>query len=190
MHEEPDRRRSPEVLEGAALAPGLFTRPGERLVRLVDEHPRPGLDPQALGDTDVIDMTMRQDERADVPGLATHRGERRSELRPVPRQARVHDRQAGVGLDEIPVDERAPEPDDTIRDGRIARGSSHEPERYTRGVNAGIGLIVLAVIFAFGVVLFGLLAISMLPGAVLLEDRLREIRTRRTPPERADEPAE
>lgn len=57
-------------------------------------------------------------------------------------------------------------------------------------MNAGVGLIVLAVIFAFGVVLFGLVAISMLPGAVFLDDRLRAIRARRTPPARTDEPAE
>lgn len=57
-------------------------------------------------------------------------------------------------------------------------------------MSAGIGLIVLAVIFAFGVLFFGLLAISMLPGAVFLEDRLQAIRARRTPPARTDEPAE
>jgi hypothetical protein len=56
-------------------------------------------------------------------------------------------------------------------------------------VNAGIGLIVLAVIFATGVVLFGLLAISLLPGAVFLEDRLQAIRARRARSERSDEPA-
>ncbi len=56
-------------------------------------------------------------------------------------------------------------------------------------MSAGIGLIVLAVIFAFGVVLFGLLAISMLPGAVFLEDRLQAVRARRTATARTDEPA-
>jgi hypothetical protein len=55
-------------------------------------------------------------------------------------------------------------------------------------VNAGVGLIVLAVIFAAGVVLFGLLAISLLPGAVFLEDRVQAIRARRTAaPPAADE---
>lgn len=57
-------------------------------------------------------------------------------------------------------------------------------------MNAGIGLIVLAAIFVFGVVLFGLLAISMLPGTVFLEDRLQAIRARRAPLEHTDEPAE
>lgn len=56
-------------------------------------------------------------------------------------------------------------------------------------MSTGVGLIVLAVIFVVGVVLFGLLAISMLPGAVFLEDRLQAIRARRTPSEHTDEPA-
>jgi hypothetical protein len=53
-----------------------------------------------------------------------------------------------------------------------------------------VGLIVLAVIFAVGVVLFGLLAISLLPGAVFLDERLQAIRARRTPSERSEEPSE
>jgi hypothetical protein len=58
-------------------------------------------------------------------------------------------------------------------------------------VSTGVGLIVLAVIFAAGVVLFGLLAISLLPGAVFLEDRLQAIRARRAAQApRPDEPAE
>jgi hypothetical protein len=47
-------------------------------------------------------------------------------------------------------------------------------------MSAGIGLIVLAVIFAFGVVLFGLLMISLLPGATFLEERIDAIRARRS----------
>jgi hypothetical protein len=43
----------------------------------------------------------------------------------------------------------------------------------------GLGLIVLAAIFAFGVLLFGLFAIMLLPGAVLLEDALAVFRSRR-----------
>jgi hypothetical protein len=58
-------------------------------------------------------------------------------------------------------------------------------------VSTGVGLIVLAVIFAGGVVLFGLLAISLLPGAVFLEDRLQAMRARRVArPPSADEPVE
>ena len=49
-------------------------------------------------------------------------------------------------------------------------------------MSTGAGLIVLAVIFGAGVVLFGLLAISLLPGAVFLEERLGRIRARRAQP--------
>ena len=56
-------------------------------------------------------------------------------------------------------------------------------------MNAGVGLIVLAVIFAAGVVLFGLLAITLLPGAVFLDERLQAIRARRSRPEHPDEPS-
>jgi hypothetical protein len=45
-------------------------------------------------------------------------------------------------------------------------------------VSTGVGLIVLAVIFAFGVVLFGLVAIALLPGAAVLDERI-EARRRR-----------
>jgi hypothetical protein len=58
-------------------------------------------------------------------------------------------------------------------------------------VSTGVGLIVLAVIFAAGVVLFGLLAITLLPGTVFLEDRLQAIRARRgSASQDANEPAE
>lgn len=43
----------------------------------------------------------------------------------------------------------------------------------------GIGLIVLGVIFVFGVALFGLLAIALLPGATLLVDKVEAVRARR-----------
>jgi hypothetical protein len=46
-------------------------------------------------------------------------------------------------------------------------------------VSTEVGLIVLAAIFAFGVVLFGLLAITMLPGAVFLDEQIQAIRRRR-----------
>ena len=64
----------------------------------------------------------------------------------------------------------------------------HGRGRYTRGVNAGVGLIVMAAIFAFGVVVFGLAMIVLLPGATFLEDRLAALRARRTPPPDAPEP--
>jgi hypothetical protein len=58
-------------------------------------------------------------------------------------------------------------------------------------VSTGVGLILLAVIFAAGVVLFGLLAITLLPGTVFLEDRLQAIRTRRgSAAQGTNEPAE
>ncbi len=49
-----------------------------------------------------------------------------------------------------------------------------------------MGLIVMAAIFAFGVVLFALLAIALIPGALLLQERLDAVRARRAEP-RPDE---
>jgi len=46
-------------------------------------------------------------------------------------------------------------------------------------MSAGVGVIVLAAIFAAGVVLFTLLAASLLPGAVELASRLDARRRRR-----------
>jgi hypothetical protein len=46
-------------------------------------------------------------------------------------------------------------------------------------MSTGVGLIVLAAIFAFGVALFGLLAIVLLPGAIVIEDALQGLRARR-----------
>jgi hypothetical protein len=55
-------------------------------------------------------------------------------------------------------------------------------------MSAGVGLIVMAAIFAFGVALFGVAMIVILPGATFLEDRLAALRARRTPPPAAPEP--
>jgi hypothetical protein len=49
-------------------------------------------------------------------------------------------------------------------------------------MSAGAGLIVLAVIFAVGVVLFGLLMIVLLPAATAVEERIEALRSRRAAP--------
>jgi hypothetical protein len=56
-------------------------------------------------------------------------------------------------------------------------------------VSAGVGLVVLGAIFAFGVVLFALLMISLLPGATLLEEQLEAFRARRAARRAEDTPA-
>jgi hypothetical protein len=43
-------------------------------------------------------------------------------------------------------------------------------------VSTEVGLIVLAAIFAFGVVVFGLFAITLLPAAVFLDEQIEAIR--------------
>jgi hypothetical protein len=50
-------------------------------------------------------------------------------------------------------------------------------------------VVVLGVIFAFGVVLFGLLMIALLPGATLLEDRLEALKARRSRQREEDAPS-
>lgn len=49
-------------------------------------------------------------------------------------------------------------------------------------MNAGIGLIVMAAIFAFGVALFGLVAIALLPGATFVDELVARWRSRRSAP--------
>jgi hypothetical protein len=56
-------------------------------------------------------------------------------------------------------------------------------------MSAGAGVVVLGVIFAFGVVLFGLLMIALLPGATLLEERLEALRARRPRQREEGEPS-
>lgn len=45
----------------------------------------------------------------------------------------------------------------------------------------GVGLVVMAAIFAFGVVLFAVVAITLLPASTWLFDRIDRIRRRRSP---------
>jgi len=54
---------------------------------------------------------------------------------------------------------------------------------YSGGVSTGVGLIILAVIFTVGVVLFtATLLIGVLPGALLAESLVSERRRKPTPP--------
>jgi hypothetical protein len=46
-------------------------------------------------------------------------------------------------------------------------------------MSTGLGLVVIAAIFAFGVALFGLLAISLLPALTVLDEKLEARRRRR-----------
>ena len=54
--------------------------------------------------------------------------------------------------------------------------------RQDGAVSAGIGLVVLAVIFAVGVGLFLLLMISLLPAVTLAESRIADLLGRRREP--------
>ncbi len=50
---------------------------------------------------------------------------------------------------------------------------------YSGTVSTGVGLVILAVIFGVGVVAFAILAITVLPGTILLESRVEELRRAR-----------
>src|SRR5207249_10156897 len=86
-----------------------------RLVVLVDVYRDAELPPQHLGDADVIGVAVREDDGRDV-GLGTAElGAAARELAPVARRAGVDDGDAAalVGK-QVPVDVRAPEPDDVV----------------------------------------------------------------------------
>ena len=68
------------------------------------EHGQPQLAPCALGEADVIEVRMGQDERAHVGGRPTERAESLVQQRPRRlRHSGVDDRQLPVVLDEVPV---------------------------------------------------------------------------------------
>lgn len=50
---------------------------------------------------------------------------------------------------------------------------------YSGTVSTGVGLVILAVIFGVGVVAFALLAIAVLPGTMLLESHVEQLRRAR-----------
>ena len=60
---------------------------------------------------------------------------------------------------------------------------------YSDTVSTGVGLVILAVIFGVGVVAFAVLAITVLPGTMLLESSVEQLRRgrRAVPPAASSE---
>jgi hypothetical protein len=108
--------RPDEVREHAALALRDLAGAGHLGVRLVNVHWRAGLVVELSGEPDVVAVAVGEDHGLHVLEPAAELRERLVELWPVAREPGVHDREAPAVLDEVPVDQRAAEPVDAVRD--------------------------------------------------------------------------
>jgi hypothetical protein len=93
------------------VAPGV---PGERRIRLVHVDRHAELPAGALGEADVVEVRVREDDGLDVVGPPAERAERVVQGVPRRRDARVDDREPAVLLDEVPVRVRVLDPVDAL----------------------------------------------------------------------------
>src|SRR2546430_13082539 len=111
--DETERRETdPEHL----LVLRLGFAPRHLRIDLVHAHGNPSLAAGALRETDVIDMGMRQHERANVGHRSAHRGGLSPQIGPAAGRAGVDDRDLATLLEEVRVDEAGAEPGDPRRD--------------------------------------------------------------------------
>src|SRR6266568_3661691 len=85
-------------------------------IELVHAHRDPSLAPQALSETDVIDVGVGENEGANVGHRSAHGGKLRREIVPVAGRAGVDDRDLTAFLEEVRVDEAGSDPVDPRRD--------------------------------------------------------------------------
>ena len=76
----------------------------ERRVVLVHVDGDPQLGPRPLGEADVVEVGVGEDEGADLGGVATDLPQHPLQRVPGARHPGVDDRQPGLGLDQVPVD--------------------------------------------------------------------------------------
>jgi hypothetical protein len=100
--QEPDERPDPRL--PGLLVLRLDLAAGHRGVELVDLREDRTLDAEALGETDVVGVAVRQNERPDIVEAPAHRRELGRQIAPVPGQAGVDDRDLAAVLDEVGVD--------------------------------------------------------------------------------------
>jgi hypothetical protein len=76
-----------------------------------------------FGETEVVDVRVRQDDRHQLARRPPERPERRLELGERRPRSRVDRGQAGAVLDQVPVHERRAQASDTVRHLRSAGGT-------------------------------------------------------------------
>ncbi len=108
---------------GARPGPVRHLASRERRVELVDADRQPALAACPLGESDVVRVAVGQDDGPDVLEAAAHRRELGRQVRPVARHPGVDDRDLTALLDEVRVDDAAPEPMDPIADLHGSRAS-------------------------------------------------------------------
>ena len=103
VEEEAGKGPDPDLAPPACRFLDLAARSGG--VELVDVDRNAALAMEARGESDVVGVAVRQDDRTDVVERPTHLGERVDELAPLSGQAGIDDGDLAGILDQVTVDD-------------------------------------------------------------------------------------
>lgn len=85
---------------------------GTPRVKGMDVHRNVPLTPQLFGKTDMVRVTVGQNQRPDIVERASHRGKLTRQSTPIPGQAGINDRHQAAVLNQVTIDQPRAQPKD------------------------------------------------------------------------------
>ena len=123
----PEEPRGRAELHVTPLGLGRHLAAGARRVGLVHVDGHAVVAAQSLGEADVVGVAVGEHDAADVVDRAAHRGQFGGEVAPVPREARVDERDAVGGVDQV-------HGDDVVADSVQGWAESHRSSSLSQSV--------------------------------------------------------